>query len=301
MTQQLHGLFFVDTNSRTAAELQGVLRYNFGFRESSGYSRKQRIVMLPATERYPRWSHLQFWEDSNGNCNSINLACLQWMQLRGEKELQWNHERISEPVAQFMIEQARARTSRKMLPGYIERISLWSGTVSNLNVDGYAPLPLQMTVHDLEQAPAGMNGVYVYMSLPNHGQHMFDLMKQCMQVINSRAFFVGGDLYNRLRATEPEYPFLWNDTEVRIITRGHVEQSIDLKLKVPHQSTAAEVLKRAKLLYPDSGLDTYGLVLRYVETERFEGGKCVDYKCYRCYESTVIQADQTLVLMNELY
>lgn len=268
--------YFVDTNLAKVEEIKHVLRNILHLKEQPGLSYEHTVVMLPATERHKRWSHLQV--SGRGNNFACQLSMQEiWPGLGGQPH--WVHREIDQFVYGYILSEARARTHRKRLPGYHEVHSFWNGVAFERS--------LEVSIDVISQGPPSMDGVYVRLSAIDCGPATGPELDRVMAFLDKGAFETRS-LYEILQGLEPDFPFLWADTPVRIISRGDNHPSFNLTLKVPAGSTARQILDFAKITKSDHP----NLEVKHVEREEGE-----QFTSQPADLDTVVQEGQTIVLV----
>lgn len=238
--QRCNALFFIGRDTACADQVKGTLRYTLNFRHEESNDSACKVIMLPATEAHKAWSHFQLHRSGGGvRCR---LSTMETFTFRAGRQAHWNHKWIDDSVYEFILHQARARMQRKMLPGYDVESSFFRGVIDEVG--------LEATLLAVKNGPYMLNGRYLNLSCHNYGEQTLEMLEARMRVINSGASLAGRDLFLLLRKEEPDFPYLWENTPVRVITRGRPSQTFEWSGLVHEDASVADVLAKAKIVVP---------------------------------------------------
>lgn len=273
--QRVCALFFICTDTDRAGEIQGILRYRLKFRHEESFDSAYKVIMLPASERNTAWSHFQI--HGSGDSARCRLATQERFSFRSRREQHWSHQWIDNSIYLFTLHQARARTQRKMLPGYDLESSFFRGVIDNVGIEA--------TVEAVKSGPALMKGLYLSLSCQNYGEQTLDMLKARMRYINEGAFMAGTHLFPLLRKYEPNFPYFWEDTPVSVLSRGYHPKKIKWSGMVHENASVREVLQKAELEELPQGMRILG-----IEQE-------TPYAFYHnANMDSLVQAHQTVIL-----
>lgn len=272
--QRCNALFFIDGDADRAGEIQGILRYRLKFQHHESHDAAYKVIMLPASERNTAWSHFQI--HGSGESARCRLATQERFSFRGRREQNWDHQWIEHSLYQFTLHQARARTQRKMLPGYDIESSFFTGVIDNVSIEA--------TVEVVKNGPPHMNGLYLRLGCHNYGAQSMDMLKARMLTINQGAYVVGTHLFPLLRKYEPNFPYCWDDTPVSVLARGHHPTKVQWSGLVPDGASVREVLQRAGIEELPHGMRVLG-----IEQE-------TPYQFYGATMDSVVEAKQSVIL-----
>lgn len=272
--QRCNALFFIASDTDRAGEIQGILRYRLKFQHHESNDAAYKVIMLPASERNTAWSHFQI--HGSGESARCRLATQDRFSFRGRREQHWSHMWIENAIYQFTLHQARARTQRKMLPGYNLESSFFTGVIDNVRIEA--------TVEVVKNGPPHMNGLYLMVGCQNYGVQTLDMLKARMLNVNQGAYVVGSHLFPLLRKYEPNFPYFWADTPVSVLARGNHPKKVQWSGLVHDGATVREVLQSA-------GIDDLPPYMRILGIEQE-----TPYAFYDANMDTVVEAQQTVIL-----
>jgi hypothetical protein len=248
MSNRIEATFFVSKDLRAADELRGKLFGSLRMQHLQFCDRNTKVIFLPASEPFPQWNQIQIQK-------SGLIELVVWEHIRGLCSGSWSRRTLDSLQYKFILGEARARTHRKMLPSYTHQHSVFRGYVRETSV--------QVSVEAVTEAPEKMNGVFLTISAALCGEDALERLIQCVTEIDHGAYRVSGSLYTLLRGEDRDYPFLWEQTPVRILTRGsNCRSQLNLNLEVHQGATVFEVLEKAGV-----NLAEQGLRLGYLELE----------------------------------
>lgn len=281
MTQRIGNMFFVDTNVQRKHEVMGILAFKLGLEHVPSLARRTKIVMLPSSQEYPAWNHLKL--KATRPEFHADLSTQQWLNLGGGLSLLWSHRRIEYSDFKFYLDQARARTGRKRLPQYHEESEFFRGRVGQLDLQAEIQVVTEANGR-FADAPGSMNGLWVSLETFNYGPQTQEKLTEIASQIG--AFQAPRrTLFELVQMGHPDYPCLFEDTSVRIRTRGETSCKIDTTVVVHAGATVRHALAKADIRPAYQGLKVAG-----VERET------PDYKHWSAIEDTVVQQGWTILL-----
>lgn len=153
-------------NAQSGKTLPELLLERLGFTDLGTHDEKR--IYLPACEKFPEATYIL--ERPKG----IALAGEQIVRRHGNKKPKAFEQPIDDFMRNFLLEQARARIEKKMLPSFRNVYSTYHGTEN---------LRCTIVCESVSDGPKALNGSYVTIQPWNRERGLERQVQNCLQAI----------------------------------------------------------------------------------------------------------------------